>query len=163
MRAAPRLSFIARPTANTSVFHRTRGLRQGHKHTKQSVKPRPTGLRLASRLPQTGPQECSVHFCEYSACQTVCIRIGSVNQHLQSPLCCVFEQALRSARTQTHASRRIGRQNTASGPVCCKITAVPTAPRCRKLRFLHGADGGRYGQNRAEPLLYAQRRSFYAN
>lgn len=162
-RPAPHLSFIARPTANTSVFHRTKGLRQGHRHARQCPKPRLAGLRLDSRLPRTGPIGCGVHFFEYSARQVVCIRIGSVNQHLQAPLYCVLEQGLQSAGTQTHASRRIGRQNTASRPVCCKIAAVPTVPRCRNLRFLHGADGGRYGQKRAEAFFYAWRRSFYAN
>lgn len=91
-RPTPSLSFIARPTANTSVFHRTKGLRHDHRHARQCPKPRLAGLRLDSRLPRTGPIGCGVHFFEYSARQVVCIRIGSVNQHLQAPLYCVLEQ-----------------------------------------------------------------------
>lgn len=154
-RPAPRLTFATQPDANTGVFHSTKGLRQGSGPAKQCAKPRSAKLRLASRLPQTGPIGSGVHFCEYSARQAVCIRIESVNQHLQAHIHCVLEQASRSDGTQTRASGAQRRESIASGPVCCKIAAVPTVPRCRKLRFLHGADGGRYGQNRAKALFYA--------
>lgn len=129
-RPAPRLSFTTRPDANTGVFHSTKGLRQGPGPAKQCAKPRSAELRLASRLPQTGPIGSGVHFCEYSARQAVCIRIESVNQHLQAHIHCVLEQASRSDGTQTRASGAQRRESIASGPVCCKIAAVPTATRC---------------------------------
>ena len=100
-RPAPRLSFTTQPDANTGVFHSTKGLRQGHGHSTQRPMSCPAGLRFALRLPQTGPLGCGVHFCEYSARQAVCIRIGSVNQHLKSPLYCDLEQASRSQGAQT--------------------------------------------------------------
>ena len=81
-RPAPRLTFATQPDANTGVFHSTKGLRQGPGPGKQCAKPRSAKLRLASRLPQTGPIGSGVHFCEYSARQAVCIRIESVNQCL---------------------------------------------------------------------------------
>ena len=108
-RPAPRLSFTTRPDANTGVFHSTKGLRQGPGPAKQCAKPRSAELRLASRLPQTGPIGCDVHFCEYSARQAVCIRIGSVNQHLQWPLYCVLEQASWSQGRKHELRERIGR------------------------------------------------------
>lgn len=103
-RPAPRLSFTTRPDANTGVFHSTKGLRQGPGPAKQCAKPRSAELRLASRLPQTGPIGCDVHFCEYSARQAVCIRIESVNQRLQAHIYCVLEQASRSQGSHTCAS-----------------------------------------------------------
>lgn len=161
-RPTPRLSFTTRPDANTGVFHSTKGLRQGPGPAKQCAKPRSAKLRLASRLPQTGTMGSGVHFCEYSACKAVCIRIGSVNQRLQAHIYCVLEQTSRSDGTQARASRAQRQESIASGSACCKIASVPTAPRCRKLRFLHGADGGRHGQTRTEPLFYAKWRLFYA-
>ena len=103
-RPAPRLTFATQPDANTGVFHSTKGLRQGPGPAKQCAKPRSAKLRLASRLPQTGPIGSGVHFCEYSARQAVCIRIESVNQRLQAHIYCVLEQASRSDGTQTRAS-----------------------------------------------------------
>lgn len=125
-RPAPLLSFIARPTANTSVFHRTKGLRQGHRHSKQGAKPHLAGLRHASRLPRTGPLGCGVHFCEYSARQAVCIRVGSVNQHLQWPLYCVLEQEPWSQGRKHELRERIGRHKKLRGPY------VAILRRCRQ-------------------------------
>ena len=125
-RPAPHLSFIARPTANTSVFHRTKGLRHDHRHARQCPKPRLAGLRLDSRLPRTGPIGCGVHFFEYSARQVVCIRIGSVNQHLQAPLYCVLEQTSWSRGPKHGLQGRIGRHKWLQGPYVAKLR------RCRQ-------------------------------
>ena len=61
-RPAPRLTFATQPDASTGVFHSTKGLRQGPGPAKQCAKPRSAKLRLASRLPQTGPIGSGVHF-----------------------------------------------------------------------------------------------------
>ncbi len=129
-RPAPHLTFATQSDANTGVFHSTKGLRQGPGPAKQCAKPRSAKLRLASRLPQPGTMGSGVQFCEYSACKAVCIRIGSVNQRLQAHIYCVLEQTSRSDGTQARASRAQRRESIASEPVCCKIAAVPTAPRC---------------------------------
>ena len=106
---------------------------------------------------------CGVHFCEYSASQRACIQIGSIIQHLYAPLYGVSDQHHRLTGRK-HAFR-----SESEGKNCFEARYVARLRRCRQRPdaeysvFLHGPDGGRFGQNPTEPQIYAIRRSIYAN